>query len=309
MACRSSVRYSAALASAAAAWLARICRSSSSSSLKASPWPGRARRAGPCGVVPRRRAPPDAAPPASSRRAGASAATARRRSSSSSACARPRRRPRRRRPPGSKGTNASPRRSSTVDGAAGDAEQPGDLPPHLAEHGVDVERGDQHAARLEQRREPPVLALAAPVQPRVADGDRGLLAERARELDFRGAEDPLPSGLDEHQDPERLALDDERHVEAGLLSPPLHGRRTSSGSASSEIVSCTTSPRSRSSRSVGSRPGGRRPPPPFPPAALRAVERAAHDGVSSGFVLVDHALGVARAPAAARQTWRGSPPA
>jgi hypothetical protein len=91
---------------------------------------------------------------------------------------------------------------------AAEVEQVGDLASHLPEHGADVERRDEDAAGLEQRRQPPVLPLAAPVQPRVPDGDRGLFSQAPREVDLPLAEDPFPRGLDEHQDPEWLALDD-----------------------------------------------------------------------------------------------------
>ena len=222
MACRSSVRYSAALASAAAAWLARICRSSSSSSPKTSP----------CGAAdveqalrgasrherddqPRGRRTPRPAPGRARRRRGGGARPAPPRASS------PEGRGHRTRLEGDERLAAPEQQRH---GAAGDGEEVGDVPPHLAEHGADVQRGDQHAARLQQRDEPPVLELAAPVQPRVADGDGGQLAEGARELHFGRAEDPLARRLDEHQDAEPLALDDERDVEARLLAPLLHGR-------------------------------------------------------------------------------------
>ena len=85
-------------------------------------------------------------PPDSSASAGASPSTARRRSSSSStAASSPRGRGRRTSLEGNERLTAP---EQQCHGAAGDGEQIGDVAPHLAEHGADVERRDQHAARL-----------------------------------------------------------------------------------------------------------------------------------------------------------------
>ena len=288
MACRSSVRYRAALASAAAAWLARICRSSSSSSPKTSPW------------EPRISSRPSAAPPEHERdhQALAAGILGQRRSQLVDGAAAQVVQLHRRLLAGGRGRRtgregderlAAPQQQRHGD--AGDGEQTGDFAADLAEHGADVQRGDQHAARLEQRHEPPVLELAAPVQPRVADGDGGQLTEGARELYFGRSEDPLARRLDEHQEAEPLALHDERDVEAGLLAPLLHGRAHVVGQRriGERLLDDLPAAQDLAVRGIvvqrvdlADLERGR-------PLA-RAVEGAEHDGVAGGVVLVGHAL-------------------
>ncbi len=173
----------------------------------------------------------------------------------------------------------------------GDVEEAGDLTPYLPEHGAHVQRRGQHAARLEQRGEPPVLPLAAPVQARVPDRRRRLLAERTRQLHLARVEDPRVLRLDEHQDAQRLPLDDERYVETGLLPPPLHGPAH---------VLREAFVRER----LLNDPALRQDPPVARVVVQRvdagvveqrgrgagAVERPADDGVAYGVVLVDDAL-------------------
>ena len=54
------------------------------------------------------------------------------------------------------------------------------------------------------------------------DRQRRLLAEGARQLELVAPELPLVARLEEHQQADRVALVDERDVEAGLLAPLLH---------------------------------------------------------------------------------------
>ena len=91
-----------------------------------------------------------------------------------------------------RGTNASPRRSSRAT-ASPAARRTGRRPRAAPRPSTAPTSSEETSTRLvsSSASEPPVLALAAPVQPRVPDGDGGLLAQAARELDLLRGEAPL----------------------------------------------------------------------------------------------------------------------
>jgi hypothetical protein len=103
------------------------------------------------------------------------------------------------------------------------AEEARGLGAHLVQHLRDAERAGEHPAGLEQGQQAAVLGLLTAVQPRVVDRRRRLFPEAAHEVDLLGREPALSCGLDQHQHADGLAVEGERHVQARLLAPLLHG--------------------------------------------------------------------------------------